>query len=72
MKSSGDVMMPKFNEVWTVVAKAAESDFTFDTSQWPIIMFVSVAALMYLVIVAEISIVQTYFLLCDEDYRWQW
>lgn len=36
------------------------------------ILFVSLAALMYLVIVAEISIVQTYFLLCDEDYRWQW
>ena len=50
----------------------AQSDSDFDTSQWASILFVSLAALIYLVIVAEISIVQTYLLLCQEDYRWQW
>ena len=52
------------------VVLSSESDF--DTSQWATILFVSLASLIYLIIVAEISIVQTYLLLCSEDYRWQW
>lgn len=35
-------------------------------------VFSCICAQIYLIIVAEISIVQTYLQLCEEDYRWQW
>lgn len=57
------------NEVQTVKNRDSAD---FDTSQWGAVLFASICALIYLVIVAEISIVQTYLQLCEEDYRWQW
>ena len=30
------------------------------------------ATLVYLVVVAEVTIVHTYLILCDEDFRWHW
>ena len=48
----------------------AKTESDYDTSNWRDLLFVSVAAFMYLVIVAEISIVQTYLQLCEEDYLW--
>lgn len=35
-------------------------------------MLFAMASLIYLVVVAEVSIVQCYFQLCDEDFRWHW
>ena len=50
----------------------AQSASDFDTGQWATILFFSLAAMMYLVIIAEVAIVQTYLQLCQEDYKWQW
>ena len=50
----------------------AQTDTDFDTSQWATILFFCLAAFMYLVIIAEVAIVQTYLQLCEEDYKWQW
>lgn len=50
----------------------AQSGSDFDTSQWGTIVFCSLAAFIYLVIIAEVAIVQTYLQLCEEDYKWQW
>jgi len=55
-----------------ITGDVAQSGSDFDTTQWSTIIFVTVAALMYLVIVAEVAIVQTYLQLCEEDYRWHW
>ena len=54
------------------IGVVADSGSDFDTSQWATITFFSLAALMYLVIIAEVAIVQTYLQLCEEDYKWQW
>ena len=62
--------VPKMNLVQT--AEAGKDLADFDTSQWGAVLFSSICALIYLVIVAEISVVQTYLQLCEEDYRWQW
>ena len=59
---------PKMNLVQTVKAQSDD----FDTSQWTSVVFSCICAQIYLIIVAEISIVQTYLQLCEEDYRWQW
>ena len=36
------------------------------------VLFCTVCAVIYLVIIAEISIVQTYLQLCEQNYKWQW
>ena len=35
-------------------------------------VFVTLAFVLYVVIVAEVAAVQTYIQLCREDYRWWW
>ena len=35
-------------------------------------IFAMVAFILYIVIVAEVAVVQTYIQLCREDYRWWW
>ena len=35
-------------------------------------VFVALAFVLYVVIVAEVATVQTYLQLCREDYRWWW
>ena len=35
-------------------------------------IFITVAFLLYTIIVAEVATVQTYVQLCREDYRWWW
>ena len=58
MKSNHEMVMPKLNEVRTVVSQSSESSGAdFDTSQWPMVLFVTLAASVYLAIIAEVAIV---------------
>ena len=56
------------NLVQTVDAETVQDDF--DTSQWASVIFSCICGTSYLIIIAEIAVVQTYLQLCEEDYNW--
>ena len=60
----------QFSEHLLVVAK--ESQYANQSPSALVMAFITLSWILYLVIVAELSVISTYVQLYNEDYHWWW